>query len=180
MNLPNILSLFRLVVTAFFIMFAAYRRYDIALLLFVLQAISDLLDGFFARRMGAKTTLGSYLDPAADKVMLAGSYIILCFQDIIPLWLLFVVLVRDVVITLGFLALLNKGLQMGPVPTLPSKTTTVFQMLTVVYLLWMLWSGSTMRSFDNLFFYITGLLTVVSGCQYVFSGWTVLFKKEIV
>ena len=55
MNLPNLLSLFRLFVTVFFILLAAYGRFRLALLLFVLQAVSDLLDGFFARRMGTKT-----------------------------------------------------------------------------------------------------------------------------
>ena len=135
MNLPNLLSLFRLFVTAFFILFIAYGRFRLALFLFVLQVLSDMLDGFFARRMGAKTNLGAYLDPLADKVMLSSSYIVLCFQRIVPLWLVSAVLIRDLVISLGFLVLVKRGFAMSPVPSFVSKMTTVFQMLTVVYVL---------------------------------------------
>ncbi len=174
MNLPNVLSVFRLLVTAFFILLAVYGRYRLALALFVLQAISDLLDGFFARRMGAKTTLGAYLDPLADKVMLASSYIVLSLQGIIPYALTVVVIVRDIVISAGFLLLFKKGLKVSPAPSFISKATTVFQMLTVVYVL--LWP--TDRSFELFFVYVTGLLTLVSGLQYVFIGGQVLFRKE--
>ncbi len=175
MNLPNLLSLFRLFVTAFFILLIAYERYGLALFLFLLQALSDLLDGFFARRMGAKTSLGAYLDPLADKVMLSSSYIVLCFQRIVPLWLVSTVLIRDLVISLGFFVIVKRGLTMSPVPSFISKMTTVFQMTTVVYVL--LFAG---RAFEPFFFYTTALLTAVSGCQYVFAGWTVFFRKEIV
>jgi len=175
MNLPNVLSVFRLFVTAFFILLAAYGHFRLALALFVLQAISDLLDGFFARRMGAKTTLGAYLDPLADKVMLASSYIVLALQGIIPYVLTVVVIVRDIVISGGFLLLFKKGLKVNPAPSFVSKTTTVFQMLTVVYVL--CWPHGSVESF---FVYLTGLLTLGSGLQYVFIGGQVLFRKETV
>ncbi len=175
MNIPNILSLFRLLVTAFFILLAAHGRYRLALALFVLQALSDLLDGFLARKMGAKTNLGSFLDPLADKVMLAASYIVLYYRTIIPLWLVVMVLVRDLVISLGFLILVKRGLQTVPVPSFVSKITTVLQMLTIVYVLW-----SVGRRFDLFFFCATALFTAVSGLQYVFAGGTVFFRKEIV
>jgi cardiolipin synthase len=179
MNVPNVLSLFRLLVTVFFILLAAYGRYRLALGLFALQAFSDLLDGFLARRMGAKTSLGSFLDPLADKVMLAASYIVLCYREIIPLWLVILVLARDLVISLGFLILVKRGLQTVPVPTFISKTTTLFQMLTVVYMLWST-GWSTGQGFDLFFFYATALLTAVSGLQYIFVGATTLFRKEVV
>jgi cardiolipin synthase len=175
MNLPNVLSLFRLFFTALFILLAAYGRYRLALALFVLQALSDLLDGFLARRMGSKTNLGSYLDPLADKVMLAASYLVLCYQAIIPLWLVVMVLVRDLVISFGFLILLRRGLRTVPVPSFVSKTTTVFQMLTIVYVLW-----SADRRLCWFFFDATAVFTAVSGLQYIFVGGTVLFRKEVV
>lgn len=175
MNLPNVLSIFRLFVTAFFILLAAYGRFGFALVLFVLQAVSDVLDGFFARRMGAKTTLGAYLDPLADKVMLASSYIVLSLQGMIPFLLAVAVIVRDVVISAGFLILFRRGLKANPAPSFISKVTTVFQMLTVIYVLW-----SADKSFEPFFVYATGFLTVASGLQYVFIGGTFLFRKETV
>jgi|WetSurMetagenome_2_1015567.scaffolds.fasta_scaffold183585_2 cardiolipin synthase (CMP-forming) len=175
MNLPNLLSLFRLVLTLFFILLAAKGQFRLALLLFVLQAVSDMLDGFLARTMGAKTNLGSYLDPLADKVMLASSYIVLCLKSILPIWLVILVLARDLVITLGFLVLFKRGLKANPVPSLISKMTTVFQMLTVVYVLW-----SHDRDLDMLFYWVTALLTAASGLQYFIAGWTVFSRKEVV
>ena len=173
MNLPNLLSFFRLFLTIFFIVLAANGQFRFALLLFVLQAVSDMLDGFFARRMGTKTNLGAYLDPLADKVMLASSYIVLCFKSVVPLWLVVIVLARDFIISLGYLVLLKMGLKTSPVPSLISKATTVFQMLTIVYVLW-----AVHRGLDGFFYWATALLTVASGLQYIAAGWTVLSRKE--
>jgi cardiolipin synthase (CMP-forming) len=173
MNIPNLLSLFRLFITLFFIIVASYGHFRVALILFVAQALSDMLDGFLARRMGAKTTLGSYLDPLADKIMLASSYIVLSAKAIVPLWLVVIVLTRDIVISAGFFVLVNKGFKRVPVPSIVSKITTAFQMLTVVYVLW-----SFDRTFDHIFYWTTAVLTIVSGCQYVFVGLTVFSRKE--
>jgi cardiolipin synthase (CMP-forming) len=175
MNLPNVLSLFRLCLTAFFILAMTYQRYTLALTLFVAQAVSDLLDGFFARIMHKKTDLGAWLDPIADKVMLVSSYLVLWFQEIIPLWVVGIVLLRDVVLMLGFFVLHLLSYRIVPSPTMLGKATTLFQMVTILYLLW-----STTREFQAYFFYATAALTVFSGFQYVLLGFTTLSRKEIV
>jgi cardiolipin synthase len=175
MNLPNLLSLFRFFLTAFFVVSIVYDRYVLGLLLFVLQSVSDMLDGFLARVMRQKTSLGAYLDPMADKVMLASSYIVLLYKGLVPLWLVLIVLLRDVVITLGFWVLVRISPDRRPQPSLISKMTTVFQMVTVVYILW---PGT--RSFSYLFFYATAALCVVSGLQYIFVGCNALSRREIV
>jgi cardiolipin synthase (CMP-forming) len=175
MNLPNILSLFRLCLTAFFILAMTYQRYTAALALFVAQAISDLLDGFFARMMHKKTDLGAWLDPIADKVMLVSSYLVLGFQEIIPLWVMAVVLLRDAVLVLGFLFLHLFSYRIVPSPSLLGKMTTLFQMVTVLYLLW-----SVTREFQAYFFYGVAAFTVLSGLQYVVLGITALSRKEMV
>ena len=148
MNLPNLLSLFRFFLTAFFVVSIVYDRYVLGLLLFIFQSVSDMLDGFLARVMRQKTPLGAYLDPMADKVMLASSYIVLLYKGLVPLWLVLIVLLRDVVITLGFWILVRISPDRRPQPSLISKMTTVFQMVTVVYILW---PGT--RSLSYLFFY---------------------------
>jgi cardiolipin synthase (CMP-forming) len=175
MNLPNLLSLFRLFLTAFFIISITYQRYQLALVLFVAQAISDLLDGFFARMMQQKTDLGAYLDPLADKVMLVSSYLVLGFQQIIPFWLVVIVLLRDFVISVGFLFLHVWLGRMVPAPSLFGKASTLFQMITVLYIL-----VSTTREFQSYFFYVTASLTVLSGFQYILLGFTAIFRKETV
>src|SRR5512137_808650 len=105
MNLPNLLTIFRLFVTSFFILAIHYGEFRIALWLFVVQAITDLLDGFLARVLGEKTSLGALLDPLADKAMLVSSFIVLYLKDIVPLWVTSVVLMRDLILTLGYLIL---------------------------------------------------------------------------
>ena len=175
MNLPNILSLFRLCLTAFFILAISYQHYTLALALFVAQAISDLLDGFFARMMHQTTDLGAWLDPIADKVMLVSSYLVLGFQQIIPFWVMGIVLLRDVVLMLGFLVLHLLSYRVLPAPTLLGKATTLFQMVTILYLLW-----SATRDFQTYFYYVTAALTLFSGLQYVLLGLTSLSRKEIV
>jgi len=175
MNLPNLLSVFRLCLTAFFILAMTYERYEVALVLFIAQAISDLLDGFFARMMHKKTDLGAWLDPIADKVMLMSSYLVLGFQHIIPFWIVAIVLLRDIVVLLGFLGLHLASYRVAPSPSLLGKATTLLQMITILYVLW-----STTREFQGYFFYATAGLTVLSGLQYILLGFTALFRKEIV
>ena len=173
MNLPNLLSIFRLFITAFFVIAINYGRFDIALLLFIVQAISDLLDGFLARIMGAKTYLGAFLDPLADKVMLVFSYIALSIHGVIPLWVTLAVLIRDVIISIGFLILYKLSYKTKPTPSILSKITTLSQICTVVYVLW-----SNERAYSKPFFYATVALTVLSGCQYVAKGLVIFCKKK--
>jgi len=175
MNLPNLLSVFRLCLTAFFILAITYERYQLALVLFIAQAISDLLDGFFARMMHKKTDLGAWLDPIADKVMLMSSYLVLGFQQIIPFWVVAIVLLRDIVVLLGFIGLHLASYRMVPSPSTLGKATTLLQMVTILYLLW-----SGMREFQVYFFYATAGLTILSGLQYILLGFTTLSRKEIV
>lgn len=172
MNLPNALSIFRLFLTIFFILSIHYQKYNTALILFAVQAISDLLDGFLARIMKEKTYLGSILDPLADKVMLVSSYIVLSANSIIPVWVTLTVLLRDIILSSGFFILYKLSSQTRPSPTIISKITTLFQMITVVYVLW---SGT--RVYGDYFFYATVVLTVVSGCQYIVRGIRILMNR---
>jgi len=138
----------------------------------MVQAISDLLDGFLARIMKEKTYLGSILDPLADKVMLVSSYIVLTANSIIPVWVTFTVLLRDIILSSGFFILYKLSSKTRPSPTIISKITTLFQMGTVVYVLW---SGT--RVYGDYFFYATVVLTVVSGCQYIARGIRILMNR---
>lgn len=175
MNIPNLLSIFRLFLTLFFIASVHYGKYDIALTIFIAQGVSDLLDGFLARIMKAKTYLGSILDPLADKVMLVSSYIILTINKIIPLWLTSTVILRDLIIATGFLVLYKLSYQKKPLPSVISKITTLSQIVTIVYVLW---SGT--RVHGEYFYYATAILAIISGCQYVSRGIQTVVKKVAV
>lgn len=173
MNIPNLLSIFRLFVTVFFVMAVNQGKFRLALLLFILQGLSDLLDGFLARVMNMKTPLGAFLDPAADKAMLISAYVVLYFHNIIPLWVTLVVLLRDAVVTCGFLILYRLFGKVKLIPSIYGKTSTAFQILTIVYILW-----SDERTYDGYLFYATAVITVVAGVQYVARGFNILLKRE--
>lgn len=173
MNLPNILSVFRLFITSFFIIAIYYGRFKLALVLFVLQGITDLLDGLLARLLRAKTSLGAYLDPLADKVMLVSSYVVLCLIGIVPLWVTSIVLLRDIIVPLGFLLLYKLSYKMEVSPSLLGKITTFCQIVTVVYILW-----SDVRAYEDVFFFATALVTALSGLHYIFVGLRIFFSKR--
>jgi cardiolipin synthase (CMP-forming) len=176
MNIPNLLSIFRLVVTVFFVVAIEQEKYRLGLLLFVLQGVSDFVDGFLARVLNKRTALGAFLDPIADKAMLVSSYIVLCHNDIIPLWVTMVVILKDVVVACGFLILYIFVGKLKLIPTIWGKITTTLQIITVVYLLWF---GKS-APYQSYFYYVTVLFTVIAGVQYMYRGVRVLTKKEAV
>ncbi|HPP06731.1 MAG TPA: CDP-alcohol phosphatidyltransferase family protein [Syntrophorhabdaceae bacterium] len=157
--------MFRLFITIFFIMAINDNRFNLALCLFIAQGLSDLLDGFLARIMKAKTYLGAILDPMADKVMLSSSYIVLTLKGFIPPWVTLTVISRDFLIAGGFLLLYALSNKIKPSPSILSKLTTLFQIVTIIYILW-----SDKRDFKESLFYITAFLTILSGIHYLLRG----------
>lgn len=172
MNIPNSLSILRFFITFVFIYFILEDKYHIALALFMLQALTDLLDGFIARRTGSKTKLGAFLDPVADKTMLLAAFIMLYLKHIIPAWLILIIIGRDLIILIGFLFLYGYSLQEKPLPSIWGKLTTMFQILTIVYLLW-----SPERTYGLYLFYLTGLFTSISGLHYISRGLVRTLKR---
>ncbi len=102
MTLANWLTVMRIILIPFFIATLMYDHLLIALILFVSAAITDVLDGYIARRTTC-TTIGRVLDPTADKLLLVSTYIILPIIGIIPSWVTVIVVSRDVIIALGYL-----------------------------------------------------------------------------
>ena len=172
MNIPNLLTIFRLFVTSFFILSIHYGEFKIALWLFVVQAITDSLDGFLARVLKEKTSLGALLDPLADKTMLVSSFIVLYLKDIVPFWVTVIVLTRDLILTLGYLGLCKLFGKIEILPSTLGKLTTFCQIATVVYVLW-----SDVRSYQNFFFYTTAALTIITGIHYVYQGVLIIKNK---
>jgi cardiolipin synthase (CMP-forming) len=175
MNAPNLVSIFRLFLTLFFILAVNDGKLRLALYLFVLQGLSDLLDGFLARTMGKKTNLGAFLDPVADKTMLVSAYVVLYVQNAIPLWMTSIVLARDVILCCGFFVLYGLSYKVKLLPSIWGKITTAFQIITVVYVLW-----SESRELGPLLFYVTSIFTIVSGLQYVARGIRILSGQRTV
>jgi cardiolipin synthase len=174
MNIPNLISIFRIFITIFFILAVHKDRFMVAFYLFIFQGLTDMLDGFLARVMSKKTDLGAFLDPIADKTMLVAGFVMLSIKGVIPLWLTVLVILKDVVVVTGFLALYKLAYMTKPVPSVYGKITTTCQIVTVLYFLW-----SDVRAYGDVFFYMTAFFTALSGLHYVYVGIRMLRSEKI-
>jgi len=169
LNLPNLLSLARLLSAPLLIIFLINQFYAWALFLFIAASLSDAVDGLLARLLQQRTLLGAYLDPAADKLLSASAYITLAILNILPAWVAVIVVSRDIIICLGLFIFLftSHGLEIKP--SLASKITTIFQFNTVIFGLYFQIKPPWPFLLDFLFTG-TAFMTVISGFQYILKG----------
>ena len=102
-DIPNLISIMRIVLVVPLAYFLWHQNYLIALLLFLVGGLSDGLDGFLARRYKWETELGVMLDPMGDKLMMLTAYLLLGWHTLLPWWLVSLVLARDLIIVVGSL-----------------------------------------------------------------------------
>jgi len=167
---PNQLTLLRLIFIPFVIVSIVVEEYGTAFALVLVAGITDGLDGLLARRLGQQTELGGYLDPIADKLLLTSSFVALGLDRRIPLWLVILVLSRDIIILVTALVMvLTTSLRKFP-PSLYGKINTVGQVATVLLtLLVLLYSHVLLYWFQQAAVYLTGIFTVISGLHYAFA-----------
>jgi len=136
-SLPNALTILRIILTVPVVIALLNHDFYFALILFFLAGLTDGLDGWIAKRFNLQTRLGSILDPMADKLLLVGSFIALFLIDLIPLWFLSLVFLRDLMIVSG-----TVGYFMEPSseknellnPSNLSKFNTALQISLVIFL----------------------------------------------
>ncbi len=179
LNLANCLTLLRILTIPIFLEFLSYQLFWDALLIFAVGALTDFLDGFVARWMNQQTALGAYLDPVADKLLVITSYMMLGSIGGIPAWLAIVVVIRDVLLVLGYAIIFFLVEERLPVmPTSVGKWSTTFQLLTLAIALITLDQPKLLPSPTlDIFVDVTAVLTVVSGCQYLYKGLVWLQNK---
>jgi cardiolipin synthase len=169
LTIPNLITLARILLTPLFIIFLIQGSYHRALFVFLLAGVSDLADGLIARTWSQKSRLGSYLDPLADKVLMAASFITLSIYKEIPSWLTVLVISRDLVLALGVLIFRLADFPLVIRPSLAGKLTTTFQVSTVfLVLIGKIWPISQWALVA--FFWGAGALTVISGIHYLYHG----------
>lgn len=181
LNLPNFLTLIRILSIPFFLVFLAYHRYLEALIIFIFGGFTDFLDGLAARWMKQQTPLGAFLDPVADKLLVLASYLMLSFIEGIPMWFAVVVISRDALIVLGF-GLIYLMLEEKPEirPTRIGKWSTTFQLLTLGVALALLHDGELVpRVVLDALIAATSVATIVSGLQYLYRGFVWLQNKAL-
>lgn len=113
-TIPNALSFFRLALVPVFLGFVIVGEDALALLVLVVSSITDFLDGWLARRLNQVSRLGQLLDPAADRLYIFAALIGLAWREVIPWWLVAVIVARDVMLAVLGVILANHGF--GPLP----------------------------------------------------------------
>ncbi|MBV9201849.1 MAG: CDP-alcohol phosphatidyltransferase family protein [Alphaproteobacteria bacterium] len=179
LNLPNLISLGRLLLVPLAISLILDGRYWGAFWVFVVAGISDALDGFIAKHFDRRTRLGALLDPLADKVLLVSVYVTLGIAGQIWAWLVVLVVFRDVMIIGGFL--LIQALAELPKPTHPlfiSKVNTGVQVAMVGYVLARRGLGAEAGFLDFLLGIGVAVTTVGSGLTYLVRWARILARSE--
>jgi cardiolipin synthase (CMP-forming) len=165
---PNLLTLMRLIFVPFVVVAIQQQNYKWALAIFIVAGITDLLDGLLARVLKQKTTLGQYLDPIADKLLLSTMYLMLSIAHVIRWPFTIMVFSRDIIILIVCTLLYATGTMRVFRPSLLGKANTAVQILSVpLALIYQINGSDWARLGKRWSIWATVALTTVSGVHYV-------------
>lgn len=168
-NIPNTLTITRIVIIPVFITSIIYKRYDYALYLFIIAALTDTFDGFFARLKNQKTSLGRFLDPLADKFLLVTAFIVFSIYGWIPKWLTITVISRDIIVVTGWFLIYLVYSTSKVEPLLLGKATIWIQSLLIAYILIDI-NLLFLPDIPPLLLWATAGITILSGLHYIYRG----------
>lgn len=173
-NLPNFFTFTRLALTPWIVHEILAGRHESALFWFIAAAVTDVLDGAAARRLGLGTQVGAYFDPIADKCLMSGVFLALAMAGIVPWWLVILVLGRDLYILAGA-AIIWKFTKVRKFPpSLWGKLSTFVQISTVV--VWMTSNAvgaAWLHGLAVVMLWVCVVFTAASGLDYSRRGWQI-------
>ena len=173
---PNLLTLMRLFIIPFLLIEILDGHYGIAFALFMLAGISDALDGLLARWLSQKTTLGQYLDPIADKLLLSSLFVVLTHVGMIPLYVTVLVFSRDLGILLISTLLFVTGTLRDFRPSVFGKLNTFVQIVALIAVLCQkLFVSPELATFRDILVRSIAVLAPLSAAQY---AWIVLRRMN--
>ncbi len=180
MNLPNKLTVLRVLLIPFFVWFAlvdlvpGYSKY-IAVLIFVVASLTDLLDGKIARKYHLVTNFGKFMDPLADKLLVCAALICLSASGMVPAWMVIIIISREFIISGFRLGASDNGVVIAA--SYWGKFKTTFQMLMIIVLLLDL--GGVFDVIGQVLTWIALILTVVSLVDYLIKNRHVILEGSI-
>lgn len=170
MNIPNSLTILRILLIPVYMGFMTYGRYGAALLTLLFAGVTDVLDGLIARRTNQRTKLGEILDPLADKLLLTSSFLTLAVLHLVPSWVVIIVVSRDVMLLLGTAVAHVTNSPLDITPTWLGKGTTLFQLGYVGFVIFTAWHGSHQKTLFPLLLLMVAF-TLASGFHYLYRGY---------
>lgn len=180
MNLPNKLTVIRMIIVPFFVFFLLYdngQNYTfrmIALVLFIIASLTDTLDGKIARKYHLITDFGKFMDPLADKLLVCSALICLIQLGQIPAWMVVIIIGREFVIS-GFRLVASDNGVVIPA-NYWGKFKTTFQMIAVIL---MILDIPALHLLTVIITWIALILTVISLCTYIAQNYKILLKGDI-
>ncbi|MDP1948674.1 MAG: CDP-diacylglycerol--glycerol-3-phosphate 3-phosphatidyltransferase [Nitrospirota bacterium] len=183
LNLPNFITLTRILLIPVFVVLFATPTPDRSLsaaVVFIVAAVTDMLDGYLARRNGQVTTLGKLLDPIADKLLVLSALILLLNIDRVSALVAILIIAREVAVT-GI-----RAIAAGEGMVIAAETTGKYKMaLQVVAIVMLILEGTFLSGLGNL--HLAGIVTLylsvvfgyISGAQYVWSFWKQVVAKGL-
>ncbi|CAA6827415.1 MAG: CDP-diacylglycerol--glycerol-3-phosphate 3-phosphatidyltransferase (EC [uncultured Thiotrichaceae bacterium] len=177
--IPNIITILRILLIAPIIWLIWKESYYEALVLVIIAGVSDGVDGFLARYFHWQTPSGAVLDPLADKILLISLFVVFGLKELIPLWLVAIVILRDIIILAGATAyhFVTKNLEMRPI--LVSKVNTFLQIGLMILVSLQLAQFAIPAWFHDAMIVLVAVSTLLSGFSYMFlwSKYTYENKK---
>lgn len=180
MNLPNKLTVLRVLMIPFFVVFmltdigGSYGKY-ISLALFALASLTDLLDGKIARKYNLVTNFGKFMDPLADKLLVCSALICLVETERLAAWIVIVIIAREFIISGFRLVASDNGVVIAA--SYWGKFKTTFQMLMIILLILDL--GGVFKTIETIVTWTALILTVVSLVDYLVKNKGVLLEGDI-
>ena len=182
-NIPNFLTTLRVCLIPFFLYFLFFKDVEskvIALIIFIIASLTDLLDGYLARKWKVTSKLGTFLDPLADKALIISALVAFILLDNqIPIWMLIVIVSRDILITLMRILGKRKGMEVKT-STL-GKVKTVVQMTTIILIL-LIFVGRSYKTEISLLYQkgnLEGKTNIQIALGSLLEGFDIWWKKEI-
>ena len=184
---PNILTIFRIILVPIFIFImnsGMNNSYFISLIIFVLASITDALDGRLARKYGAVSKFGLFMDPLADKILVLSAFLVFLKIDILSNivfpWMVVLIFLRDFLVT--SLRIIMKKMGASMVTSRVAKLKTGFQLTSIITLLFFLSFNSKIPFLDfsyyiRFFMIIMTLFTVYTGIDYYYKNLKIIYNK---
>ena len=170
MNIPNTLTLGRIVLVPLLVWLIIDHEMFAAFVVFLLAGLSDAADGYLAKRFGWHTELGAYLDPIADKALLVTIYVTLGLAGHLPVWLVIAVVSRDILIVGAVMLAWMLSRPINVRPLLISKVNTCAQIALAGVVLAELGLGLGLGNLVWFLIWVTGTFTILSAAAY-FVAW---------
>ncbi|MEE8479092.1 MAG: CDP-diacylglycerol--glycerol-3-phosphate 3-phosphatidyltransferase [Candidatus Neomarinimicrobiota bacterium] len=186
-NIPNLLTIFRILLTPLFIicLFSNYPYAQLwALIIFIVASVTDAFDGYYARKYNQVTRQGKFLDPLADKILVSSAFISFAILKLVPFWMVSLIIFRDLFVTGLRMTLESQGLTMITSKIAKAKTTTQISVIIFIllFLVVQIFSYDWIRDViqfiiqQRIIYYVTLFATILT----LWTGISYLYKNRLI